>query len=194
MPVNIIWASDLALKYDFVPRSASQYTSSFAEPINTVGTKTRTQLLRQVLSNVQVVAARDFKNKQPPYPTISYSYINTVKVLPKTVVIAAKNYTTRHVQLTDSNLDSDNVITYVIGTNYNQKGYSQQSKGALYKIQREIAANPLIGCAPLSVSCSRTATDKAKLGVERGPLSGADSGIDSIVETPGINARQQLKP
>ncbi len=186
-----IWASELALKYNFVPSHASKYKTSVVK--SAAKAKIRytkivyaaLQNISEVQPNVQVVAVRNYADKQPLDPTLSYSYSqSSASIVPTSVVIPAKNYYQRQIAFTTSNVDSDLVQTYVVGLAFNRQGYDQQSVGELQRVQLKIADNPLIGCAPLSINCARTATYSKKL----------KRAVEGVQPKPSdtVNQRQQL--
>ena len=57
-----------------------------------------------------------------------------------------------------SDMNRDKVFVYVVGLREAQ-GYSQHSKLALEGVYRQIDQYKLKGCAPLSLVCSRTASN-----------------------------------
>lgn len=179
-------SAELAIKYQFVPSHEAFYQTSVVKPAKTTkAIKTAIisppKVVVRTVYQTQVVAARDYADQQPLAPTISYSYSKAkASIAPQSVVIAAKNYSSKIVNLTHSDINADSIETYIVGSN---QGYSQLSKGPLQNIELKIIQNPLIGCAPLSINCSRTATDSESLDVEREPLT---SKVDSV--------RQQVTP
>lgn len=128
---NVSWASDLAIKYDFVPRN----TYSYQAPDNQL------QLgnYREFRSNVQVVAA--------------------------------KNYTEKSTFIIVSDVSRDYLETFVVGYRDQIPSFELQSKLTELQIASKIANDPLLGCAPLNINCSRTARDNKDLNVLRGPLA-----------------------
>ncbi len=114
----------------------------------------------QLAPNVQVVAVRNDVNKQPLAPTISYSYQKPkVPSVNDVTVVKVEDYFDRRVQITSSGMSRDYVDTYLVGGS-GETGFNKESKSKLQRVELKIAQNPLVGCAPLSVNCSRTASDK----------------------------------
>jgi hypothetical protein len=122
----------------------------------------------QMAPNVQVVAVKNDVNKQPLAPTISYSY-QKVKVpsINDVTVVKVEDYFDRSVRITSSGMSRDYVDTYLVGNAGGGEGFNKESKSKLQRVEIKIAQNPLVGCAPLSVDCSRTATDRKDEGIER---------------------------
>ncbi len=122
----------------------------------------------QLSSNVQVVAVKNDVNKQPLAPTISYSYQKAkLPSVDAVTVVKVEDYFDRRVRITSSTLSRDYVDTYLVGETAGENGFNKESKGKLQRVELKIAQNPLVGCAPLSVTCSRTATDSKDESVER---------------------------
>lgn len=118
----------------------------------------------QMAPNVQIVAARNFAHKQPLAATLSYSYDKPKSSIPdKITVVAVEDYFNRKVEILSSGLTRDYVDTYLVGGVAKEEGFNRESKHKLYRVELKIAQNPLIGCAPLSLNCSRTATDREDL-------------------------------
>lgn len=170
-------SAELAIKYQFVPSHQETYQTSVVQPAKTTKALQTAiisppKVVIRKMYHTQVVAARDYVDQQPLAPTISYSYSqSTASIAPQSVVIAAQNYSPKVVNLTHSDTNKDSVETYVVGASGLDLGYSQLSKGPLQNVELKIIQNPLIGCAPLSINCSRTATDSNSLNVERDPIA-----------------------
>jgi len=170
-------SAELAIKYQFVPSHQVTYQTSVVKPAKTTkaiqtAIVSPPKVLTRKKYHTQVVAARNYVDQQPLAPTLSYSYSKSKSdIAPQSVVIAARNYSPKVVNLTHSDINKDSVETYVVGTLDHNLGYSELSKGPLQNVELKIIQNPLIGCAPLSINCSRTATDSDSLGIERQPLT-----------------------
>jgi len=169
-------SAELAVKYRFIPTHEVSYQTSVVKPA-----KTAQPLATMIVSQPQevfiktyrtaVVPAKNYRDQQPLAPTISYSYTTPqASIAPQSVVVAAENYRTKIVNLTYSDINNDTFETYVVGEGAQGLGFNQIAKGSLQNVELRIMQNPLIGCAPLSINCSRTATDSDSLEVERAPL------------------------
>lgn len=184
-------AAELSIKYPFIPSHELVYPTSIVKPAKTLK-QIETAIISPPIINIpvkqpeiQVVGARNYPDQQPLSPTISYSYNKAASTIaPESVVVPAKNYLPKLVSLTYSDLYTDQIQTYVVSPSSKAWGYSQLSKGELVNIERLISQNSLIGCAPLSINCSRTATDSDNLDIERGPLK--------AIQTPKSQQRQVI--
>ncbi|MEH6444604.1 MAG: hypothetical protein V7784_11985 [Oceanospirillaceae bacterium] len=193
-------AADLAIKYNFEPAQKSAYITAVVKPGINLSKRIQTAIIqpqltsfRHITSNVQVVAARNYTDKQPLAPTISLSYMTANATKPNDiVVVAARNFFNRHVHLTSSALDLDYVDTFTVGFSNQVSGFNRQSRLKLQRVELKIAQNPLIGCAPQNINCSRTATDGKDLTAERQalPTTGITPGKASSIK----KQRQQLTP
>ncbi|OUS34961.1 hypothetical protein A9R01_07495 ['Osedax' symbiont bacterium Rs2_46_30_T18] len=155
-------ASELEIKYKFVPIVEQSYqtsvvSSSNKAPLSYTIVDQNIDNFRQVKTNVQVVAARNYYQRIPQY--------------------------------TSSDMNRDKVFVYVVGLSEAQ-GYSQHSKLALEGVYRQIDRHKLKGCAPLSLVCSRTASNAKDLSVQRDPLQAEPV----IAPLDASKKRQQLKP
>ena len=157
-----LYAADLSLKYEFIPSRQSLYQTSVVKPA---------RLIEPLKTAIINATAND--TKRPLVET-------------QVVVIPAKNYYPKTVNIIQSNIQADVLTTYVVQADNGGEGYQLLSKGILQEVQLKIAQNPLIGCAPLSLNCSRTATDSADLAIEREPLTARDD--------ESTQQRQQITP
>ena len=155
-----VQAAELEIKYKFVPIQQQSYETAVVASSN----KAR-------LSYTIVDQNKD--NFRQPKTNVQ--------------VVAVKNYYQRIPQFTSSDMNRDKVFVYVVGLAEAQ-GYSQHSKQALEGVYRQIDQYKLIGCAPLSLICSRTASNAKDLNVQREPLIAAPVAADDSKQ------RQLLKP
>ncbi|EPJ47766.1 MAG: hypothetical protein OFPI_31700 [Osedax symbiont Rs2] len=154
--------AELEIKYKFVPMVQPSYVTSV------VGSS----------------------NKAPlSYTIVDQNIDNFRQVKTNVQVVAAKNYHQRIPQYTSSDMNRDKVFVYVVGLSEAQ-GYSQHSKLALEGVYRQIDRYKLKGCAPLSLVCSRTASNAKDLTVQRDPLQAEPV----LVPLDASKKRQQLKP
>ncbi|MFT5708758.1 MAG: hypothetical protein ACI9ES_003062 [Oceanospirillaceae bacterium] len=197
---GVVEAADLALKYNFEPAQKSAYVTAVVKPginlskrIQTAIIRPKLNSFRHIISNVQVVAARDYIDKQLLAPTISLSYMTENATKPNdVVVVAARNFFNRNVQLTSSAMDLDYVDTFTVGSSNQAPGFNRQSKSKLQRVELQITQNPLIGCAPQNINCSRTATDGKDITSEGQALTTKDTMPDKAVNIK--KQRQQLTP
>jgi len=182
-------SAELAIKYQFVPSHQVTYQTSVVKPAKTTkviqtAVVSPPKVVIRKTYHTQVVAARNYEDQQPLAPTLSYSYSQSkASTVPQSVVIAARNYSEKVVNLTHSDINKDSLETYIVGALDLDLGYSEFSKGPLRDVELKINQNPLVGCAPLNINCSRTATDSDSLDIEREPL------------TPSVeHSRQQVTP
>jgi len=172
----------LALKYEFIPKRDRLYQA----PVNNSERKVREASSGTKVSsfndnyenrpNVQVIAARDYVDKQPLAETISYSYKPaSAPVYPISVVVAPRNYIPQNVVVMSSQVIEDYLEFYVVGYEFNDEGYTLESKDVQHQIESAIAKNVLDGCAPLNINCSRTASDSSQISIERGPIKAIPS-------------------
>ena len=175
-------AAGLALKYEFIPKRDRIYQSPADLSVRAIR---KSSINSQLPSfdvddanrpNVQVIAARNYVDKQPLAETISYSYkAPSVPVYPVSVVIAPSNYIPQNVVVMNSQVQEDYFEFYVVGYAFNDEGYILESKKVQQQIESAIAQNTLDGCAPLNINCSRTASDSSQLSIERGPIKAQPS-------------------
>ncbi|MEM5528345.1 hypothetical protein WN093_05890 [Gammaproteobacteria bacterium AS21] len=175
-------AAGLALKYEFIPKRERIYQSPADVSVRAIRkSSTNSQLPSFDVNdanrpNVQVIAARNYVDKQPLAETISYSYIaSSAPVYPVSVVIAPSNYIPQNVVVMNSQVQEDYFEFYVVGYAFNDEGYNLESKKIQQQIESAIAQNALDGCAPLNINCSRTASDSSQLSIERGPIKAQPS-------------------
>jgi hypothetical protein len=175
-------AAGLALKYEFIPKRERIYQSPADVSVRAIRkSSTNSQLPSFDVNdanrpNVQVIAARNYVDKQPLAETISYSYIaSSAPVYPVSVVIAPSNYIPQNVVVMNSQVQEDYFEFYVVGYAFNDEGYNLESKKVQQQIESAIAQNALDGCAPLNINCSRTASDSSQLSIERGPIKAQPS-------------------
>jgi hypothetical protein len=179
-------AAGLALKYEFIPKRDRLYQSPIDLSVRAIR-KTSSNSEHSSFNdnyvnrpNVQVIAARNYVDKQPLAETISYSYkASSVPIYPVSVVVAPRNYIPQNVVVMNSQVQEDYFEFYVVGYTFNDEGYSLESKEIQQKIESEIAQNFLDGCAPLNINCSRTASDSSQLSIERGPIKAEPSAPQS---------------
>ena len=116
-----ISAAELAVKYEFVPSHEQVFQTSVVKPARTVKPIETAIIAPPVvrvkakLPEIQIVTATNYPELQPLSPTISYSYTQSASTIPpESVVIPAKDYSRKIVNLTYSDLYADQINTFVV--------------------------------------------------------------------------------